>query len=207
MAAIGGHGMTFWQQWGGYFVFALFIAVSILGALANGWWRRYQRRVAKAVETGATVDKMGYGFIDRGIDSLAMVLRLPVGVEQAAELVNATKLPMFWKQTGDLEWSEPVAKGDPIKGAIFVAEAAADGSQLALVRGRDSIGMPMSDKAWAKIRRVVAKTATDRGIGAHEEQGTALVRVPRVDTTGMAPAMVANTPHFWERPGVQQWPR
>jgi hypothetical protein len=192
--------MTFMQQWGGVLVFALFVALSILGALANGWWRRYQRRIAHAVETGATADKMGYAFVDSAVASLATVLHFPVGVVQASALVSETKLPMFWTQTGEHEWSQPVAKGDPIKGAIAIVEAAPGGSQLALVRGSDSIGLPISDKTWAKFRRVVAKTATERGIAVREEQGTALVRVPRQDITGMAPGVVANIPHFWERP-------
>lgn len=80
--------MTFMQQWGGVLVFGLFVALSVLGALVNGWWRRYQRRIAHAVETGATGDEMGYASVDRGVASLATVLRIPVGVVQAAAPVS-----------------------------------------------------------------------------------------------------------------------
>jgi hypothetical protein len=191
-----------WQQIQPYVVVGALVALVIIGIIARRWTRNFARRAQEGAARGATFDKAGHGFIDKGIASLGAVVVFPVPLDQVTPLLSGMKLPMFWKADGDQRWIVTGTDGTGEPGAIAVLEATETGSRLALIRGQDMTGMPMSDKDWAKLRAAAIKTAGASGVSAQEEQGPPLVRTPLTDLTGMPPAAQAQAKHAWLRPDL-----
>lgn len=189
------------MNWQGYLVVAALIVLLVLGVLARRWTRNFARKAQENLNSGLTADKAGIGVVDRTITALATVARFEAPVERVAVALDPVKLPMFWTRPEPARWVIELAKGDPTPATVAILEPDGTGSRLALVRAQESAGVPTSEPDWRKLRTRALETARAAGIDAVEQPGPALVRTPRVDTTGMSAGEAARVPHFFERPG------
>ena len=189
------------MSWQGVLVTLAFVALLVIGFLARRWSRNLARKAEENFRTGMTADRAGIAFVDKKVAGLATVAHFDASVATVAPALAGIKLPMFWKHPEPTVWLIEIAAGDPTPSTLAVLEPDGSGSRLALVRSSDGAGIPMDDATWRKLRTRAVEAARAAGITVSEHQGPDLVRTPRVDTTGMAPGVAANAPHFFERPG------
>ncbi len=192
--------MTFMQQWGGVLVFALFVAISVLGVLAKMWVRRFQNKLIADTER-----QMAHGARGKNMDFLlhdmSKSVVFSVGADQATMAVTPA-IGKPWIVAGSQQWGVPVSRKDPTLGEVVVLEAIPGGSRLALVRTTDALGAPGGTTEWIFLRQAALKAALAAGIDAREEPtGLPFVRVPDRDVTGLSTAELARENFSWQRSG------
>ena len=161
-----------WRLNQGYFVFAAFIALLVVGAWARRWSRRFVARAADNAARGVTWDTAGNPLVDQMLQSLATEVRLATDLAGAEALTAAMRLPRWWEVDHPGQWSIRVQE----EATTAQLRPLPDGVALVLVQAQHTNGLPVWEKDWRRLRAAVVQAAAAAGVEAHEEPGPALVK-------------------------------
>ena len=184
--------VSWWQEYQGLFVLGAFVVVLYVGARVRRWQRRRTDEAIDNAVAGVTWDQLDSPVVAKALASLATVVHLPVGLDRASEVLDGVKPGIWWSRAEphELRIDEET---------VAVLEPDGEGTRLALLRAKDSGGIPSTEGDWRRLRRKVVAAAQAAGIDAREAPGPRLVRTPLVDLGGLSPAEAAVRPHSFRR--------